>query len=85
MKTTDKVLILVFVFLAIYTAVVLYLFSRMGVEPAILTGCVFGAATGEAGICWRIWRQKDLRQQREWSKEDAKELKKEGENDGSNQ
>lgn len=83
MKTTDKILIIVFCFLIIYTSVALFIFSKMGLEPAVLTGCVFAACTGEAGICWRIWRQKDLRQQREWSKEDMTEQEKEGENDES--
>lgn len=78
MKTTDKSLIIVFIFLAVYTAVVLYIFSRMGVEPVVLTGCVFAACTGELGICWRIWKQKDIRQQREWSKEDEAKQKEKG-------
>lgn len=82
MKTTDKILIVVFFFLAIYTAVVLYIFSRMGAEPAVLTGCVFTACTGELGICWRIWKQKDIRQQREWDEEDAKKRKQGEEDDG---
>lgn len=81
MKTTDIILIIVFGFLVVYTSVALFIFSRMGLEPAVLTGCVFAACTGEAGICWRIWRQKDLRQQRERSKEDTQEQKKEGEKD----
>ena len=76
MKTTDKILIIVFVFLAIYTAVVLWLFSCLGVEPVVLTGCVFSACIGELGICWRIWKRKDLRQQRKWSKEDAAEAER---------
>ena len=76
MKTTDKILIIVFSFLTIYTTVVLWIFSRMGLEPAVLTGCVFGACTGELGICWRIWKQKDIRQSREWAKEDEKDKEK---------
>lgn len=80
MKTTDKILIIVFIFLVIYTAVALAIFSRMGVEPSVLTGCVFAACTGEAGICWRIWRQKDLRQQRQWNKEDVINSEPKGDN-----
>ena len=80
MKTTDKILVIVFIFLAIYTAVALAIFAKMGVEPVVLTGCVFAACTGEAGICWRIWRQKDLRQQRQWDKEDAADAEQKEEN-----
>lgn len=76
MKTTDKVLIAVGLFLVTYTAVSLVLFARTGIEPTVLTGCVFAACIGEGSICWQIWRQKERRQDREWIEKDMASAEK---------
>ena len=76
MKTLDKILFVVGIFLLTYTAVVLILFSRMGMEPTVLTGCVFAACIGEGSICCSIWKQKEKRQDRDWQKEDMAEAER---------
>jgi len=56
--TLDLVLVLLFVTLLIFTAVVLYIFDQTGSEPTALVYSFFGAITGEAGFCSIIMRGK---------------------------
>ena len=54
----DKYLIFAFTSLIIYTIVNLVIFFMTGNEPAVLTGCFFGAFGGEVLLCARIKKLK---------------------------
>lgn len=55
-----KILIGVFIFLLIFTGVILYLFYHTdGAEPSTLIACVFAACIGEFSICGIIQTNKN--------------------------
>ena len=55
-----KIIIGVFIFLLIFTGVILYLFfATDGNEPATLIACVFAACIGEFSICGLIQTNKN--------------------------
>lgn len=49
-RTTKICLIIIAVFLIIFTAAILYIFRQTGCEPSTLITCVFTACTGELGF-----------------------------------
>lgn len=69
----DVILVIVGVCLAVFTAVMIVLFSTYGAIPDTLCTCVFAALGGECGIMGWIKTSKDRRREREWEVEDRKQ------------
>lgn len=68
-----KIIIGVFVFLLIFTGVILYLFfATEGAEPSTLIACVFAACIGEFSICGLIQTNKNKYKKDSKSKEEEK-------------
>lgn len=59
MKTTNKILIILAVFLLIFTAGMIAIFCVKGEVPDTLITCVFAACTGELSVCGWIKTTKD--------------------------
>ena len=57
--TMDIILILIGVFLLIFTVYILHVFRKTGMEPSTLITCVFAACTGECGFMAIIKREKE--------------------------
>lgn len=70
MKTMDKILIVIGVFLFLFTAAMIVIFCVSGSVPDTLITCVFAATGGECGIMGWIKTAKDKNQERKWQKED---------------
>ena len=73
LKTMDRILILVGVVLVLFTATMIILFIRTGMEPSTLETCVFAALGGECGVMGWIKTTKERNKEREWQKEDEHE------------
>ena len=76
MRTTDKILILIGIFLLVFTAVMIKLFDAHGAVPDTLITCVFAATTGELGIMGWIRTTKDRQKERNWQLEDETRQRK---------
>lgn len=61
MKTTDKILIILGVFMLLFITAVLWIFVRIGNEPAVLVGGVTAAVVGEIIALLQIRREKEKR------------------------
>lgn len=72
MKTMDKILIIIGVFLLIFTITMIWLFKTTYAVPDTLITCVFAALGGECGAMAWIKTNKDKQQEREWQLEDEK-------------
>lgn len=72
MKTMDKILIIIGVFLLIFTITMIWLFKTAYAVPDTLITCVFAALGGECGAMAWIKTNKDKQQEREWQLEDEK-------------
>lgn len=57
-RFSKKIVALVVVLNALFTAAVLYIFLRVGSEPTVLIGCWFGFTTGELWMLSKITRVK---------------------------
>lgn len=75
MGVMDRILIFVGILLIIFIVVMIVLFCSFGSIPDTLCTCVFAACTGELGITGMIQSTKNKYREREWQKEDEKELK----------
>lgn len=72
---TDICLVIIAILVIAFTVAVLYIFLTTGSEPTALVTCFFASMTGELGFCGWIYKTKQARQQREWTKEDLKEMR----------
>lgn len=59
LKTLDLILLLMGVFLLLFTVTMIVLWVTTGGVPDTLIGCVFGACIGEAGITGMITNTKN--------------------------
>lgn len=73
--TLNIVLICVGLFFAWFNYQMLEIFKLCGAIPETYACAVIAATIGECGICGWIKTNKDKRMQREWDKEDRKEMK----------
>lgn len=71
----DKVLIILGIFILIFTGVMIYLFITYQTIPDVLCTCVFGACVGECGGMSWIKSTKERYKEREYELEDKKEDK----------
>jgi hypothetical protein len=69
-KTMDLILILIGIFLVIFTIYMIFLFREYGAIPDTLVACVFTSLAGECGIMGWIKTSKDRNKERKWEKED---------------
>lgn len=72
MKTMDKILLAIGVFLLLFVITMIWLFHVHYTTPDVLITCVFAAATGELGFMSIIQKNKERKQEREWQIEDEK-------------
>lgn len=72
----NVILIVLGVFLLIFTAIMIYLYKTCGGIPDTLVGCVFAICGCECGVMGAIKNTKEKYREREWQKEDEKEAKK---------
>ena len=72
MKTMDKILIIIAVFLVMFTVTMIWLYKTTFGVPDTLITCVFAATTGELGVMGWIKTTKTRQQEREWQLEDEK-------------
>lgn len=77
-KTMDIILAVVYLSLAVFTVVMIWLFTRYGMIPDTLCNCVFAALGGECGIMGWIKTSKVRHEDRQWMKEDREEARKDG-------
>ena len=75
-RTTDKILILIGIFLLVFVAVMIKMFDAHGAVPDTLIACVFAATTGELGIMGWIRTTKDRQKERDWQLEDEERNRK---------
>ncbi len=73
--TLNIVLICVGLFFVWFNYQMLEMFKLCGAIPETYACAVIAATIGECGICGWIRTNKDKRMQREWDKEDQKEMK----------
>ena len=72
MKTMDKILLVIGIFLLGFTVTMIWLFHTHYAVPDTLITCVFAATTGELGVMGWIKTTKDRKREREWQLEDEK-------------
>lgn len=86
--TMNLILIIVGIFLLLFTVTILIIFCATGMEPSTLVGCVFGACGLEGGIMGWIKTTKEKNKDREWQLEDDKRQleddKRQHSNEGGN-
>lgn len=73
--TMNLILIIVGLFLVLFTMKMISLFERYGMVPDTLINCVFVALAGECGIMGWIKTTKDKNKDRQWILEDRKQEK----------
>lgn len=71
--TMDKILVVIFICLVIFTAAMIRIFTVYGSVPDTLITCVFAALGGECGIMGWIKTTKEKRQDRKWQQEDRQQ------------
>ena len=76
MRTTDKILILIGIFLLVFIIRMINMFETHGAVPDTLITCVFAATTGELGIMGWIRTTKDRQKERNWQLADEKRQRK---------
>lgn len=84
-KTMNVILIIIGVFLLLFTLDMIYLFKQYGAVPDTLITCVFACLGGECGIMGWIKTTKDKNTDRLWQLEDEKrrqQEQQEQQNDG---
>jgi hypothetical protein len=69
MKTMDKILIILAVFLLVFIAIMIWLYYRTEGIPDTLCSCVFAVCGGECGVMGWIKTNKDRMQDREYEME----------------
>lgn len=79
--TMDKILVVIFICLVIFTAVMIRIFTVYGSVPDTLVTCVFAALGGECGIMGWIKTTKEKRQDRKWQQEDRRQEREDVERD----
>lgn len=77
MGTMDRILLIVFLCLLVFTVVMVVLFARIGSVPDTLITCVFALCGGECGIMGWIKTTKERREDRQWQLEDTAREKEE--------
>lgn len=70
--TMDVILIIIGIFLAVFTAMMIIVFCLYQSTPDTLIGCVFAATASEAGIMGWIKNTKERQETRRWEIEDRK-------------
>ena len=68
--TMDWILVLIGLFLVIFTTYMVILFREYGMIPDTLVSCVFATLAGECGIMGWIKTSKERNKERKWEKED---------------
>jgi len=71
--TMDKILVVIFICLVIFTAAMIWIFTVYGSVPDTLVTCVFTVLGGECGIMGWIKTTKEKRQDRKWQQEDRQQ------------
>lgn len=71
--TMDVILLVVGVFLLLFTLEMIHTFHVYGAVPDTLVTCVFAAIASECGIMGWIKTAKEKTQARQWMKEDQKQ------------
>lgn len=71
--TMNLILIIVGIFLVVFTLKMISLFETYGMVPDTLINCVFVALAGECGIMGWIKTSKEKNKDRRWQLEDRKE------------
>lgn len=69
----DWILIIIGIFLLIFTGYMIVLFREYGMIPDTLVTCVFASLAGECGIMGWIKTTKERNKERKWEKEDRQE------------
>ena len=72
-KTMDRILIILGIFLFIFVFTMIWLYIRTGAIPDTLCTCVFAACGGECGVMGWIKTTKDRFRERQWEVEDREE------------
>lgn len=72
MNTMDKILLIIGIFLLLFTIIMIWMFSTYNTVPDTLITCVFAATTGELGVMGWIKTCKERKREREWQIEDEK-------------
>lgn len=71
--TMDIILVIVGLFLLLFTLEMIHLFEVCGMIPDTLVTCVFAAIASECGIMGWIKTAKERNKERQWMKEDQKQ------------
>lgn len=74
-RTMDKILLILAVFLLIFTCVMIWLYYKTYAIPDTLVTCVFGICGGECGVMGWIKTTKERTREREYEIEDRKQQK----------
>ena len=81
-KTMDRILIILGIFLFIFVVTMIVLYIRTGAIPDTLCTCVFAACGGECGVMGWIKTTKDRFRERQWEVEDREEERRPEDDDG---
>lgn len=73
-KTMDVILIIMGVFLLLFTVCMIIFFCLYGAIPDTLVTCVFATLAGECGIMGWIKTSKERYRERKWELEDRKDF-----------
>lgn len=79
MGTMDFILLIVFLWLTVFTIAMIVLFTVYGSVPDTLITCVFATLGGECGILGWIKTTKEKKQDRRWQLADMRREKEEAE------
>lgn len=78
-KTMDLILCLIGASVVVFTITMIWIYLLTGGIPDTLCTCFFVACTGECGFMGWIKAAKTRYQERDWQKEDQKELQQQPE------
>lgn len=70
MKTMDKILVILAIFLLAFIGIMIWLYVQTGGIPDTLVQCVFAVCGGECGVMGWIKTTKEKNKEREWEIED---------------
>lgn len=79
MRTMDKILAVLAVFLLIFVSLMIWIYYRTGGIPDTLCTCVFAVCGGECGVMGWIKTTKEKMREREQELEDREYLKEQEE------
>lgn len=79
MRTMDKILAVLAVFLLIFVSLMIWIYYRTGGIPDTLCTCVFAVCGGECGVMGWIKTTKEKMREREQELEDGEYLKEQEE------